>query len=58
MKEMFEYLDKISCMDPRTIKKKLRSKYKLSESKTENVYFKWKIKFMKCGYKGVDKDDI
>jgi hypothetical protein len=52
MKEMFEYLDKIACMNPTNIKKKLRSKYNLSENITQKVYITWKKEFMKYGYKG------
>lgn len=52
MKEMFEYLNKIACMDSATIKNKFRSKYDLSENTTQRVYITWKKEFMKCGYKG------
>ena len=52
MVDMFKYLDKLTMMEPRVIKQKLKRDYSLTEEETEKVYRKWKKEFLKHGYKG------
>ena len=53
MGDMFKYLDKLTMMEPRVIKQKLKRDYSLTEEETEKVYRKWKKEFLKHGYKGI-----
>lgn len=52
MVDMFKYLDKLTMMEPRAIKKNLKINYSLTEEEAEKVYRKWKKEFLKHGYKG------
>lgn len=52
MVNMFKYLDKLTMMEPRVIKQKLKKNYSLTEEAAEEVCKKWKKEFLKHGYKG------
>ncbi|MGG7058431.1 hypothetical protein ACQPUZ_09055 [Clostridium tertium] len=50
MVDIFKYLDKLTMMEPRAIKQKLKRNYSLTEEEAEKVYRNWKKEFLKYGY--------